>query len=214
MQQEDVGLRKAPQQARSQQRVDAILSAAGEMIGETGYEGVTTSKLAKRAGISVGSFYQYFADKEAVFQALGDRYLVEMRRKIDAMFPPDAQYAPLEVLVGRSVDMLVIHAAEHNQLVELMESAWVSPEMRAMTVAMNEEIERKIGEILAHRTPHLEEGERRIAAVVMMNLVKAVLPAIEGRNEPQRSIIVEEFKRLGVFYMQSVIRQERRPQGP
>ncbi len=204
-------MRKAPQQARSQQRVDAILSAAAEMIGEAGYEGVTTSKLAQRAGISVGSFYQYFADKEAVFQALGDRYLIEMRRKIDAMFPPDAQYAPLEVLVGRSVDMLVIHAAEHNQLVELMESAWVSPEMRAMTVAMNEEIERKIGEILAHRTPHLEEGERRIAAVVMMNLVKAVLPAIEGRSEPQRSIIVEEFKRIGVFYMQSVIEEQRRP---
>lgn len=203
--QEDAGMRKAPQQARSQQRVDAILAAAAEMIGEMGYEGITTSKLAKRAGISVGSFYQYFADKEAVFQALGDRYLLEMRRKIDAMFPPDAQYAPLEVLVGRSVDMLVIHAAEHNQLVELMESAWVSPEMRAMTVAMNEEIERKIGEILTHRTPHLQDDERRIAAIVMMNLVKAVLPAIEGRREPERSIIIEEFKRLGIFYMQSVI---------
>lgn len=203
--QEDAGMRKAPQQARSQQRVDAILAAAAEMIGEMGYEGITTSKLAKRAGISVGSFYQYFADKEAVFQALGDRYLLEMRRKIDAMFPPDAQYAPMPVLVGRSVDMLVIHAAEHNQLVELMESAWVSPEMRAMTVAMNEEIERKIGEILAHRTPHLQDGERRIAAIVMMNLVKAVLPAIEGRGEPERSTIIEEFKRLGVFYMQSVI---------
>ena len=196
---------------RSQQRVDAILAAAADMIGEMGYEGVTTSKLAKRAGISVGSFYQYFADKEAVFQALGDRYLVEMRRKIDAMFPPDAQYAPLEVLVGRSVDMLVLHAAEHKQLHELMESGWVSPEMRAMTMAMNEEIERKIGEILAHRTPHLQEGERRIAAVVMMNLVKAVLPAIEGRSEPERSIIVEEFKRLGVFYMKSVIEEQRRP---
>ena len=170
-----------------------------------GYEGVTTSKLAQRAGISVGSFYQYFADKEAVFQALGDRYLVEMRRKIDATFPPDAQYAPLEVLVGRLVDMLVLHAAEHKELHELMESGWVSPEMRAMTVAMNEEIERKIGEILAERTPKLRDGERRIAAVVMMNLVKAVLPSIEGWGEPERAAIIEEFKRLGVFYMQSVI---------
>ena len=208
--QEEPGMRKAPQQARSQQRVDAILEAAAEMIGEMGYEGITTSKLAKRAGISVGSFYQYFADKEAVFQALGDRYLLEMRRKIDAMFPPDAQYAPLPVLVERSVDMLVLHASEHNRLVELMESAWVSPEMRAMTVAMNEEIERKIGEILAHRTPHLQEEERRIAAVVMMNLVKAVLPAIEGRGEPERSAIIGEFKRIGVFYMQSVIEEQRR----
>jgi len=203
--QEVAGMRKAPQQVRSQQRVDAILAAAAEMIGEMGYEAVTTSKLAKRAGISVGSFYQYFADKEAVFQALGDRYLVEMRRKIDAMFPPDALYAPLEVLVGRSVDMLVVHAAEHKQLHELMESGWVSPEMRALTVAMNEEIERKIGEILAHRTPQMQASERRLVSVVMMNLVKAVLPAIEGWGEPERSAIIEEFKRLGVYYMQSEI---------
>ena len=203
--QEVAGMRKAPQQVRSQQRVDAILAAAAEMIGEMGYEAVTTSKLAKRAGISVGSFYQYFADKEAVFQALGDRYLVEMRRKIDAMFPPDALYAPLEVLVGRSVDMLVVHAAEHKQLHELMESGWVSPEMRALTVAMNQEIGRKIGEILAHRTPQMQAGERRLVSVVMMNLVKAVLPAIEGWGEPERSAIIEEFKRLGVYYMQSEI---------
>jgi AcrR family transcriptional regulator len=201
--QEDAGMRKAPQQARSQQRVDAILAAAAAMIGEAGYEGVTTSKLAKRAGISVGSFYQFFANKEAVFQALGERYLDEMRRKNDAMFPPDAQYAPLPVLVARAVDMLVLHAAEHAQLHELLESGWVSPEMRTVTVAMNKEIERKIAAILVQRTPQLEEEERRVVAIVMMNLVKAVLPAIEGCGEPRRSAIVEEFKRLGVMYMES-----------
>lgn len=202
--QEEAGMRKSPQQGRSRQRVDAILAAAAEMIGELGYEAVTTSKLARRAGISVGSFYQYFADREAVFQALGDRYLADLRRKNDAMFPPDAQYAPLPVLVARPVDMLVLHAAEHKQFHELMESGCVSPEMRAVTAAMNEEIERKIGEILANYTPQLQPSERRRAAVVMMNLVKAVLPAIEGWGEPERSAIIEEFKRLGVYYMESV----------
>jgi AcrR family transcriptional regulator len=203
--QEDTGVRRAPQQVRSQQRVDAILAAAAEMIGELGYDGVTTSKLAKRAGISVGSFYQYFADKEAVFQALGERYLADMRRKIDAMFPPDAQYAPLPVLVGRAVDMLVLHGAEHARLHELMEGGWVSPEMRAVSVAMNSEIENKIGELMAHRTPQLSDGQRRVAAAVMMNLVKSVLPAIEGRGEPERSEIIEAFKQLGTIYMESMV---------
>jgi AcrR family transcriptional regulator len=203
--QEDTGIRRAPQQVRSQQRVDAILAAAAEMIGELGYDGVTTSKLAKRAGISVGSFYQYFADKEAVFQALGERYLADMRRKIDAMFPPDAQYAPLPVLVGRAVDMLVLHGAEHARLHELMEGGWVSPEMRAVSVAMNSEIENKIGELMAHRTPQLSDGQRRVAAAVMMNLVKSVLPAIEGRGEPERSEIIEAFKQLGTIYMESMV---------
>jgi AcrR family transcriptional regulator len=208
--QEEAGVRRAPQQVRSQQRVEAILAAAAEMIGELGYEGVTTSKLARRAGISVGSFYQFFADKEAVFQALGERYLTDMRRKIDAMFPPDAQYAPLPVLVGRAVDLLVLHGAEHGQLHELMESGWVSPEMRTVSQAMSEEIQGKIGELLAQRAPELGEVQRQTAATVMMNLVKAVLPAVAGSREPQRSAIIDEFKRLGVWYMESITRPQSR----
>jgi AcrR family transcriptional regulator len=198
-------MRRAPQQVRSQQRVEAILSAAAAMIGEVGYEGVTTSKLSQRAGISVGSFYQFFSGKEAVFYALGERYLEGMRRKIDAMFPPDAQYAPLAVLVERAVDLLVEGAAEQSPLHDLMESGWISPEMRAVAAAMGGEIEGKIGEILAQRAPGLAEEQRAASAAVMMHLVKAAAPAGVGRDEPLRGMIIAEFKRLGVLYMRSVI---------
>jgi cytochrome P450 len=121
------------------------------------------------------------------------------------MFPPDAQYAPLPVLVGRAVDMLVLHGAEHARLHELMESGWVSPEIRAVSRAMNEEIEGKIGELLVRRTPTLRVEERRVVAAVMMNLVRGVLSAVQGKGEPERSAIIEEFKRLGVMYLTSVL---------
>jgi AcrR family transcriptional regulator len=209
--QEEAGMRRAPQQVRSQQRVESILSAAAGMIGEVGYDGVTTSKLSQRAGISVGSFYQFFSGKEAVFYALGERYLDGMRRKIDAMFPPDAQYAPLAVLVERAVDLLAAGAAEQAPLHDLMESGWISPEMRSVAAAMNAEIEDKIGEILAQRAPDLGPAQRAVAAAVMMHLVKGVLPAVEGRDEQQRAAIVAEFKRLGVLYMRSVIEGDAPP---
>jgi hypothetical protein len=77
--------------------------------------------------------------------------------------------------------------------------------MRAVSVAMNSEIENKIGELMAHRTPQLSDGQRRVAAAVMMNLVKSVLPAIEGRGEPERSEIIEAFKQLGTIYMESMV---------
>jgi AcrR family transcriptional regulator len=209
--QDESGIRRAPQQLRSQNRVDAILEAAATMIDEVGYEGVTTSKLARQVGIPIGSFYQFFANKEAVFQALGERYLAGMRAKIDAMFPPDAHYAPLPVLVGRAVDLLVVHTPNHARLHQLMESGWMSPEMRTMGEAMGAEIVQKIGELLAHKAPQLADDEREIAATVMMHLVKGVSPAVEGRTEPHRSAIIEEFKRLGVMYMQSVIDRQPAP---
>ncbi len=203
--QEDVALRRSPQQWRSQQRVDAILEAAAAMIAEVGYDGVSTSKLAQHVGISIGSLYQFFANKEAIFQALAERYLAAMRRKIDAMFPPDANYAPLPVLVGRAVDLLVVPSPNYEHLHELMESGWVSPDLRALGEAMNGEIVTKIGEILAHKAPHLPEADRTVAATVMMHLVKGVLPAVEGKPDAERAAIVAEFKRLGVLYLESVI---------
>lgn len=209
---EEPAIRRTPQQVRSQQRVDAILEGAAAMIDEVGYEGVTTSKLARRVGIPVGSLYQFFANKEAIFQALGERYLAGMRAKIDAMFPPDACYAPLPVLVGRAVDLLAVHAPDPRRLHQLMESGWISPELRTVGEAMDAEIVQKIGEILAYKAPHLEAAERMVAARVMMHVVKGVMPAIEGRHEQERLALVEEFKRLGILYMENVIEREQTPQ--
>ena len=66
--------RRDPTQARSRQTVDAIVEAAGQLLVEHGRQGVTTNAVAERAGVSIGSVYQYFADKEAIFEALQERH--------------------------------------------------------------------------------------------------------------------------------------------
>src|SRR5215470_408359 len=58
------GLRKLPTQARSRARVEVILKAAGALLGEIGYDGVTTNLIAERAGVPVGSIYQFFETKD------------------------------------------------------------------------------------------------------------------------------------------------------
>ncbi|HAP75695.1 MAG TPA: TetR family transcriptional regulator, partial [Acidimicrobiaceae bacterium] len=60
------GLRQTPQQARSAERVQVILGAAERAIAELGYEGATTNHIAAAAGISVGSLYRWFPDKESI----------------------------------------------------------------------------------------------------------------------------------------------------
>ena len=62
--------RKKPMQARSQATYDAILDAAAQVLTSEGYVGSSTNKIAERAGVSVGSLYEYFPTKEAVFTAL------------------------------------------------------------------------------------------------------------------------------------------------
>ncbi|EHK88973.1 TetR/AcrR family transcriptional regulator [Saccharomonospora azurea] len=68
-------LRRQPVQQRSARRVERMLDASAELLDEIGYEGLTTTLIAKRAGVAVGSLYQFFPDKRAVVQALTQRNL-------------------------------------------------------------------------------------------------------------------------------------------
>jgi AcrR family transcriptional regulator len=82
-----VPLRKQPVQQRSAKRVEQMLEACAALIDELGYDGVTTTLIAERAGVAVGSLYQFFPDKRAVVQALTKRHLdhftAEIERRLD-----------------------------------------------------------------------------------------------------------------------------------
>ena len=70
--------RKMPRQARSQAMVEAILEATARVLAERGYTGTNTNVVAERAGVSVGSVYQYFPNKDSLVTALHERHGAQM----------------------------------------------------------------------------------------------------------------------------------------
>jgi AcrR family transcriptional regulator len=62
--------RRVPNQERARALVAAILEASAHVLEVHGYEGASTARIAEKAGVSVGSLYQYFGSKEALFDAL------------------------------------------------------------------------------------------------------------------------------------------------
>jgi AcrR family transcriptional regulator len=68
-------LRRVPVQGRSVARVARMLDACAELVDELGYDGLTTTLLAERAEVAIGSVYQFFPDKRAIVQALTMRNL-------------------------------------------------------------------------------------------------------------------------------------------
>ncbi len=81
-------LRRVPVQGRSVARVARMLDACAELVDEVGYDGLTTTLLAERAGVAIGSVYQFFPDKRAIVQALTLRnleaYLDRLGRRLAA----------------------------------------------------------------------------------------------------------------------------------
>src|SRR5882724_7150952 len=75
--------RKLPVQARSAASVEAILEATIQVLIQVGNERLTTTKVARRAGVSVGTLYQYFPNKSALLKASLKRHMDEITEAIE-----------------------------------------------------------------------------------------------------------------------------------
>ncbi|MEZ5999259.1 TetR/AcrR family transcriptional regulator [Hyphomonas sp.] len=133
--------RKSPVQARSAATVDAILEAAARILESEGFEGYTTNAIAKRAGVSIGSLYQYFPNKDAVTAALV---------MADAMQLHDNVYAAAEATAGQDfgvqlnalIDVVVAHQLDRPALARLID-------VEEHRLASDPELEAKHASVLA-----------------------------------------------------------------
>ncbi|GAA3533684.1 TetR/AcrR family transcriptional regulator [Nocardioides daeguensis] len=77
-------MRKAPQQARSREMVERLVTAGRRVLVERGYDAFSTNRVATVAGVSPGSLYQYFPDKAAILEVVIDRYWEEVADRVAA----------------------------------------------------------------------------------------------------------------------------------
>ena len=124
-------MRAQPQQARSQETVDRILLAADHELGERGLAGASTTRIAARAGLSVGALYRFFPDKAAVADALAARYLAAVvpayADAVAGVATVDDLDAVLAVLVRRAADLQVQHPGYYRLTEELAPERGDSP---------------------------------------------------------------------------------------
>ncbi len=202
---EETTLRREPQQARSQKRVDDILNAAETLLVEVGYEGITTSAIAKTAGISVGSLYQFFANKDAVLYALGERYLAEMESSRATMFSSDSVYVPMDVLFDRAIDVMVSQAQMHRGYSYLFSANWVHPDLKAVAESMDQAMLDGVDAILAGKLPTLADDTRRTTSQTLVYMVKGLLIGLEKVPESDQEALVSSFKQAGVAFLATIL---------
>jgi AcrR family transcriptional regulator len=118
--------RKQPVQARSEATVHAIFEASIQVLLSAGYRKLTTTSVAKRAGVSVGTLYQYFPNRQALIRAVLERYLAEMSALIETDCGP-LKGRSLEQIAAGLIDAFIaakwrrldVSRAMHEPLVEV-----------------------------------------------------------------------------------------------
>lgn len=112
-------VRRRPKQRRARQTVEAVLDAVIRLLKRGGSEAITTNRIAEVAGVSIGSVYQYFPDKRAIFTALHQRHVDQIDRMVQTKLVEHAA-SSIEDLVRAMVEAMVEAHATDPELYELL----------------------------------------------------------------------------------------------
>ena len=193
---------RAPRQARAQQTVGVILEAAKRVLIQEGYEAATTNRVAEVAGVSIGSLYQYFPNKEALIASLAEAHLDEILRLVrDGL--SHAADLPLPEAVRRLVSaMLRVHQVEPELHRVLHEQV---PRLLGYELSdINSQSQRLIEQALQSRRAELRADlDASLAASLVMWSVEAIThgSVIESPEVCRHEALVDEIVRLVVRYL-------------
>lgn len=198
-------------QARGERRIDQILDAAAAVFAERGYEPATTNAIAAAAGISPGSLYQFFRNKEAIAQALAGRFAQRLAAAHEEAFDPaEAATLPLPALLDRVIDPIVAVNVAHPGLKSLL--ATELPERLSAPIRpLQQAVTGRIEAIIAARAPDLPAPDRARQAMVTLQIFKGMLPLVVAAPPAERELLVTELKRVLAGYLGPTIGEAGAP---
>lgn len=165
--------RKRPRQERSKATVETILAATARVLVKRGFDGLTTNAVADAAGVSIGSLYQYYPNKEALVAALIEQHVEDMNAAILSELTRVAQLPMAEAV--RAVIELTIraHSIEpelHRVLTEQVPRVGRMARLRELDGIC----QRMVAGILGARRDELAITDPDTAAFVLVASIEAI----------------------------------------
>jgi AcrR family transcriptional regulator len=197
--------RKSASQARSRATVEALIGATARVLVKDGYDRATTNRIARAAGVGIGSLYQYFPGKEALVAAVIDRHTTEVRELVRASLVKVA-LRPLEAaapeLVRAMVDAHRVSPALHRVLVEQ------TPRLGRLegVEAIDREAHALVRAYLEAHRDEIDVPDLELAAFVCVTAVEALTHAAvvrrpEALTDERVPLLVDEVTRMIVQYL-------------
>lgn len=165
--------RRTPRQRRSRAIVDAIVQAGRELLATEGPGGLTTNRIAERAGVSIGSLYRYFPNKEAVVAAVCEGETGRQVADLSASQRWPIEDLPLREALAAIVDFQL---DRHRQLLALGREFYRAHHgAYALTPRMGAAVEQRLRAFLAARAPELHVRSLDHAAFLVARGLSAIV---------------------------------------
>jgi AcrR family transcriptional regulator len=187
--------RKTPSQSRAEQTVAAIIEAAAQVLETDGFEGFNTNAVAQRAGVSIGSLYQYFPGKDALTLAL-------MRREADRFFADavaaldeTTAEAAMEYLIGAAVRQQL----QRSTLARLLDAEGSRPAFRREASSPNR-FQLLLVQVL-ERSDMLSQNHPDVAAGDVSAMIRGMVDAAGNRGESDAADLTRRLRAAVIGYL-------------
>lgn len=196
-------LRRQPKQQRGKARVEKILAAAAAVFDEVGYEAATTHLIAAKAGTAIGSLYQFFPDKAAIFKAMELRHTERVKAMWAQVDIPTIVQLPLRQMI----QVLVMSVAELFEQpvsrVMFVQFYLARQIFQAIDESMTQEAIDFLASIFQQRKPALTEEQHSLLAEVCVHSSNAVmLAALRSPDPEHREQLTQQIEDLLVSYLE------------
>lgn len=198
--------RKKPSQERSKNTVEAILEATAHILSKSGFDALNTNQIAKIAGVSIGSVYQFFKNKNSIMEEL---FLRVSNENLELFLQA------VEEMNGNKPELRPIVSGVIHQIIESHEKKGLSGmlflELLPLSVLLrrfqkiDEEIIPKILKLLEERGIRLRPEDPETALFVVLQAVRAVtsITLATKQNRSIRERIERELTDLCVTYLEA-----------
>jgi AcrR family transcriptional regulator len=195
---------REPKRERGKQRVAALLDAGAVVFAEKGYDGATMTEIAERAGAAIGSLYQFFPSKEALAEALFDRFA----ERWAASFARVEELAP-----GRSARELADLFIDHKLRQQTDRDAAIALSSGVAGIVerrkpLGDALRGRLAAILSAGNPKLGQEEAAEAAIIVNQVMKMV-PALASAEDGRSAALVGEARKLLALYVDELLERRR-----
>ncbi|MGA3092456.1 MAG: TetR/AcrR family transcriptional regulator [Terriglobales bacterium] len=163
-----------------------LLHAAGEVFAEVGYENASTNAIAAKAGVSPGTLYQFFPNKQAMAEALANDYAERDKALHESVFEFDPRNLSLREIVRRTVAPFMEFKQDAAAFDALFTGSVVSRELADRVQSLHQSLKQRIARLIRIRCSHMPEDAVLMCAEFSCQIMKGLLPLTRNGNAKQR----------------------------
>jgi AcrR family transcriptional regulator len=195
------GGRKVPTQARSRARVAEILRAASALLGEVGYDGLSTNLVAERANVPVGSIYQFFDGKDDIVAALVERFQEQILRFAGEQLDAASAASDRRAFVARLIDGIASIQAEASAFVCVFSGSQSHTRFDGLARDLRGTLTRHLDRVFAKAFPRLPKDDRTRMLAAWSDITAAMIGNLDRSKPGERAKLLEELKTVLCAYL-------------